>query len=86
MRNRIGADGRVSRLRGHAGTPWNKFSNASSSRLKRVMFTILHPELAIQKVAAHAAYGRREIAARSAMQRPRCANPASEAGFVFPDA
>src|SRR6267378_286980 len=41
MRNCVGAGARVSSLGSHTGTPRYMFSNASSSALKRVMFSIL---------------------------------------------
>src|SRR5438309_9010877 len=41
MRNCVGAAARVSGLGSHTGRPRKKFSNASSSGLQRVMFSIL---------------------------------------------
>src|SRR5882762_462250 len=41
MRNCVGAAARLSGLGSHTGRPRNRLSNASSSGLKRVMFSIL---------------------------------------------
>src|SRR2546426_5631074 len=41
LRNCVGAGARVSGFGSHTGTPRNQFSNAFSSGLKRVMFSIL---------------------------------------------